>query len=164
MANAQSAPGWLVPQQRINLPPVPQQTGAVCAWAGRLACCEHGILAFFRYRCRVSPSHTPVTSFSIPPEGACHSGWQYSPVFSHRPATPAAPPVPCRPIGHGEPLARHSRLQPIWRAPPRPWLVWVDQPVAGFAAERQFRLGRADPLKPHGAERVNVFETAAERI
>jgi hypothetical protein len=64
MPNAQSAPGWLVPQQRINLSPVPQQTGAVCAWAGCSARCEHGTPAFFRHQCRVSPSPTPVT---LPP-------------------------------------------------------------------------------------------------
>ena len=33
MANAQNAPGWLVPQKRINLPAVPQQS-LWCAWAG----------------------------------------------------------------------------------------------------------------------------------
>lgn len=61
-----------------DLPPARQRRGFGCALTGHLARDEHGSPAFFRHRCRTAPSHSPVPSSPIPPEGAWLTGWPQS--------------------------------------------------------------------------------------
>jgi hypothetical protein len=58
MPNAQSAPGWLVPQQRINLSPVPQQTGLCVLGLGVRPVVSMGLRPFFAISAESLP-HLP---------------------------------------------------------------------------------------------------------